>query len=83
MERADPLLLLVSLPLVPVGLVLGKMIRWEDAVSHPLSVIRLSDKKFIRLINFLLIFIFLFRRILIASRILTRIVRAEGEDADP
>ena len=32
MERADPLLLLVSLPLVPVGLVLGKMIRWEDAV---------------------------------------------------
>jgi E3 ubiquitin-protein ligase MARCH5 len=33
MERADPLLLLVSLPLVPVGLVLGKMIRWEDAVS--------------------------------------------------
>lgn len=32
MERADPLLLLVSLPLVPVGLVLGKMIRWQDPV---------------------------------------------------
>ena len=46
MERADPLLLLVSLPLVPVGLVLGKMIRWEDAVSHPLSVNGLLDNKF-------------------------------------
>jgi len=32
MERADPLLLLVSLPLVPVGLVLGKMVRWQDPV---------------------------------------------------
>jgi len=32
MERADPLFLLVSLPLVPVGLVLGKMIRWQDPV---------------------------------------------------
>ena len=26
MENADPLLLLVSLPLVPLGLVLGKMV---------------------------------------------------------
>jgi len=32
MERADPLFLLVSLPLVPVGLVLGKMVRWQDPV---------------------------------------------------
>lgn len=32
MEESDPLLLLVSLPLVPVGLVLGKMIRWQDPV---------------------------------------------------
>ena len=32
-EMADPLFLLVSLPLVPVGLVLGKMIRWEEPVS--------------------------------------------------
>lgn len=31
-ELADPLFLLVSLPLVPVGLVLGKMIRWEEPV---------------------------------------------------
>ena len=33
MERADPLFLLVSLPLLPVSLVLGKMIRWEEPVS--------------------------------------------------
>ena len=30
MEKADPLLLLVSLPLVPLGLVLGKMVRWQE-----------------------------------------------------
>jgi len=36
MEEADPLLLLVSLPLVPVGLVLGKMIRWQDPVLRVL-----------------------------------------------
>jgi len=32
MESADPLFLLVSLPLVPVVLVLGKMIRWQEPV---------------------------------------------------
>jgi E3 ubiquitin-protein ligase MARCH5 len=39
MERADPMLLLVSLPLVPVGLIIGQMIRWEEAVSieNPIS----------------------------------------------
>ena len=31
-ERTDPLLLIVSLPLVPVGLVLSRMIRWEEPV---------------------------------------------------
>jgi len=36
MERADPLFLLVSLPLVPVGLVLGKMVRWQDPVLRVL-----------------------------------------------
>lgn len=30
MERADPLFLLMGLPTIPVMLVLGKMIRWED-----------------------------------------------------
>jgi len=30
MEQADPLVLLVGLPTIPVVLILGKMIRWED-----------------------------------------------------
>lgn len=34
MESADPLLLLVSLPLVPLGLVLAKMVRWQEPVLH-------------------------------------------------
>ncbi|KAG5872707.1 hypothetical protein JTB14_008801 [Gonioctena quinquepunctata] len=34
MEQADPLVLLIGLPAIPVALVLGKMIRWEDAVLH-------------------------------------------------
>ena len=34
MERADPLLLLVVLPLVPVGLIIGQMIRWEETVRY-------------------------------------------------
>ncbi|XP_075147974.1 E3 ubiquitin-protein ligase MARCHF5 [Haematobia irritans] len=32
MENGDPILLLIGLPVIPVGLVLGRMIRWEDAV---------------------------------------------------
>lgn len=32
MERADPLFLLIGLPTIPVMLILGKMIRWEDYV---------------------------------------------------
>lgn len=32
MESADPLFLLVALPTIPLGLILGKMIRWEDYV---------------------------------------------------
>lgn len=31
-EKCDPLVLLVSLPLVPVGLFMGKMIRWDQPV---------------------------------------------------
>jgi vancomycin permeability regulator SanA len=54
MERTDPLLLLVALPLVPVGLVLGKMIRWEEPVIHEpyLSCLRTNgevySKKFMQ-----------------------------------
>lgn len=32
MEKADSLFLLVGLPTIPLGLILGKMIRWEDWV---------------------------------------------------
>lgn len=32
MENADPLVLLIGLPTIPIGLVLGRMIRWEDMV---------------------------------------------------
>ncbi|XP_077593321.1 E3 ubiquitin-protein ligase MARCHF5-like [Stigmatopora nigra] len=32
MERADPIFLLVGLPAIPVVLVLGKMVRWEDVL---------------------------------------------------
>lgn len=30
MEQADPLFLLIGLPTIPISLILGKMIRWED-----------------------------------------------------
>jgi len=36
MESADPLLLLVSLPLVPLGLVLGKMVKWQEPLLQTL-----------------------------------------------
>jgi len=32
MEKADPLFLLIGLPTIPVMLILGKMVRWEDYV---------------------------------------------------
>ena len=32
MEKADPLFLLIGLPTIPVVLILGRMIRWEEAV---------------------------------------------------
>jgi len=32
MEQADPLILLVGLPTIPVMLILSKMVRWEDQV---------------------------------------------------
>ena len=38
MEAADPLLLLVSLPLIPIGLFLGKMVRWQDPVLKVIFV---------------------------------------------
>merc|ERR1719411_1324279 len=38
MERADPMVLLVSLPLIPIGLIIGQMIRWEETALHFLRV---------------------------------------------
>lgn len=32
MERADPLFLLIGLPTIPVMLILGKMVHWEDYI---------------------------------------------------
>ncbi|XP_075216439.1 E3 ubiquitin-protein ligase MARCHF5-like [Lycorma delicatula] len=32
MEHADPLVLLIGLPAIPIVLILGKMVRWEDTV---------------------------------------------------
>lgn len=32
MEQADPLFLLVGLPTIPVMLILGRMVRWEDYI---------------------------------------------------
>nr|CAD7428795.1 unnamed protein product [Timema monikensis] len=32
MEGADPLVLLIGLPTIPIALVLGKMLRWEESV---------------------------------------------------
>lgn len=42
MERADPLFLLMGLPAIPVVLVLGKMIHWED------YIVRLWQKYYYR-----------------------------------
>lgn len=32
MEKADPMIMLIGLPTIPVMLILGRLIRWEDAV---------------------------------------------------
>lgn len=32
MEQADPLVLLIGLPAIPIALIVGKLIRWEDTV---------------------------------------------------
>lgn len=49
METADPLLLLVSLPLVPLGLVLGKMVKWQEPLLQGLRkyVPRLTITRFL------------------------------------
>ncbi|XP_033150286.1 E3 ubiquitin-protein ligase MARCH5 [Drosophila busckii] len=34
-ERGDPFFLLVGLPFIPVGLILSRLIRWEEALLRP------------------------------------------------
>ncbi|KAB0794541.1 hypothetical protein PPYR_11380 [Photinus pyralis] len=34
MEQSDPLVLLIGLPAIPIALIVGKLIRWEDAVLN-------------------------------------------------
>lgn len=45
MEKRDPLFLLITLPLIPFGLVLGKMVRWQEPVLKSL-------RKYIPLVPF-------------------------------
>ncbi|XP_055902373.1 E3 ubiquitin-protein ligase MARCHF5 [Eupeodes corollae] len=46
MENGDPLVLLIGLPAIPVGLVFGRMIRWEDAVLRLIRNRRTMARKF-------------------------------------
>jgi len=39
LERADPIFLIFALPLVPIGLVLGRMIPWEEPVLKTLRMV--------------------------------------------
>lgn len=46
MEHADPLVMLVGLPAIPVGLVLGRMVRWEDMLLRVIQNRRGMVRKF-------------------------------------
>lgn len=40
MENGDPLLLLIGLPAIPVGLVLGRMLQWEEYLLKAITRVR-------------------------------------------
>lgn len=46
MQRAEPIVLLIGLPMIPVGLILGRMIRWEEFIMRFLQTKSLSVRKF-------------------------------------
>lgn len=46
MERAEPIVLLIGLPMIPVGLILGRMIRWEEFILRFLQTKSFSVRKF-------------------------------------
>lgn len=41
-ENTDPLMLLITLPIIPVALIFGKMIKWEDTA---LTFLRRNARK--------------------------------------
>lgn len=45
LDNADPLLLIVGLPMIPVGLVLGRMVRWEDMILRYIQNRQRSARK--------------------------------------
>ncbi|XP_037951491.1 E3 ubiquitin-protein ligase MARCHF5 [Teleopsis dalmanni] len=55
MENSDPLVLLIGLPAIPVGLVLGRLIRWEDALLRILRSRQNFARKF-PIMNFIIPF---------------------------
>jgi len=70
MEQADPLVLLVGLPTIPIMLVLGKMLRWEDQAlsflrrhASKVPILRhFLPSRFVSMILFSMQFIFIFKR---------------------
>jgi len=46
MENADPLVLLIGLPAIPVALVMGRMIRWDDMILRFIQNRPSSARKF-------------------------------------
>lgn len=46
LERADPLVLLIGLPAIPAGLILGRMIAWEEMVLRFIQTRQNTARKF-------------------------------------
>lgn len=64
MEKADPLIMLIGLPAIPVMLMLGRLIRWEDAVlkfwrKHS-TKLPLFNMIFPNCLSFILIYVIIF-----------------------
>jgi E3 ubiquitin-protein ligase MARCH5 len=46
MEKTEPIVLLIGLPAIPIGLILGRLIRWEDMVLRFLQNKQRNARKF-------------------------------------
>lgn len=46
MEQTDPFMLLIGLPTIPVGLVIGRLFRWEDIVLRFIQNRQIGSRKF-------------------------------------